>query len=472
MFNQETALTSQTPIRSAQSWIRERRGLFQFNLTHNWAKATPVVIPPASSQSLPGQFLQVTPSNALIIGAELLVQCLENQGVRYVFGPLEEEASLIAKALRESSIQFIATRHSRGAASMAHVYSRLTGQTGVCLAKSAQNSLDLLPGVVEAHLHNIPLVAITEQTIAEDLPLDSRDVLDLVSIFEPGLKWSQHIDQPEKIAAIVHQAFQQAQTTTKAGQPGAAHINLPEAIAVTAIAGLPLKPIPSARVVPVPPSFEQAAAWISKALIPLRSGRSGVLPSTVRKSLKGQPTSAPLKLSTQSRGNAGHPIQDIHIPFKPQTLIQTLQAVLHPQDILLADGGIHPEWLLCDDSCEFSSTCLTFHESASAGLTISGAIAAKLVRPRQNVITVTSVNGFMAHYPELEPARWLKTPFVTLICNPGGWYPNFVEIAKSMGFTGYRVTSSEGLIATLETALAQDTPTIIDCPVDYRDHSA
>lgn len=225
MFNPETTPTIPTPIRSARSWIHERRGLFQFNLTHNWAKATPVVIASASNLSLPGQFLQATPGKALITGAELLVQCLASQGVRYVFGPLEEDASLIAKALRESSIQVIATRHSRGAASMAHVYSRLTGQPGVCLAKSAQNSLDLLPGVVETHCHRIPLVAITEQAIVEDLPPDSRDVLDLVSIFEPGLKWSQHIDQPEKIAAIVQQAFQQAQTTTKTGQPGAAHID-------------------------------------------------------------------------------------------------------------------------------------------------------------------------------------------------------------------------------------------------------
>ena len=105
-------------------------------------------------------------------------------------------------------------------------------------------------------------------------------------------------------------------------------------------------------------------------------------------------------------------------------------------------------------------------------MAISGAIAAKLVYPKQNVVTVTSINGFMAHYPELEPVRWLKTPFVTLICNPGGWHPNFVEISKSMGFTGYRVTSSDGLIATLKTALAQDTPAIIDCPVDCRDYGA
>lgn len=113
MFNPETTPTIPTPIRSARSWIHERRGLFQFNLTHNWAKATPVVIASASNLSLPGQFLQATPGKALITGAELLVQCLASQGVRYVFGPLEEDASLIAKALRESSIQVIATQIGR-----------------------------------------------------------------------------------------------------------------------------------------------------------------------------------------------------------------------------------------------------------------------------------------------------------------------------------------------------------------------
>jgi len=64
--------------------------------------------------------------------AELLIRCLENEGVRYVFGLPGEENLHVLEALKQSSIQFITTRH-RGAAFMADVYGRLTGKSGVPL---------------------------------------------------------------------------------------------------------------------------------------------------------------------------------------------------------------------------------------------------------------------------------------------------------------------------------------------------
>ena len=66
--------------------------------------------------------------------AELLVQCLENEGVQYVFGLPGEENLHVLEALKKSSIQFITTRHEQGAAFMADVYGRLTGKAGVCLS--------------------------------------------------------------------------------------------------------------------------------------------------------------------------------------------------------------------------------------------------------------------------------------------------------------------------------------------------
>jgi acetolactate synthase I/II/III large subunit len=96
----------------------------------------------------------------------------------------------------------------------------------------------------------------------------------------------------------------------------------------------------------------------------------------------------------------------------------------------------------------------------------------------------------MMNMQELETALRLNTPFVTLIFNDGGYgliewkqmqhfgassfikfgNPDFVKLAESMGLKGYRVTEAAGLMPTLQEALAQDVPTVIDCPVDYREN--
>ncbi len=83
--------------------------------------------------------------------AELLVQCLEREGVRYVFGVPGEENLFLLEALGRSSIEFITTRHEQGAAFMADVYGRLTGQAGVCLSTLGPGATNLMTGVADAN---------------------------------------------------------------------------------------------------------------------------------------------------------------------------------------------------------------------------------------------------------------------------------------------------------------------------------
>ena len=80
--------------------------------------------------------------------AELLVRCLENEGVKYIFGIPGEENLDVMQALRNSSIQFITTRHEQGAAFMADVYGRLTGKAGVCFSTLGPGATNLVTGVV------------------------------------------------------------------------------------------------------------------------------------------------------------------------------------------------------------------------------------------------------------------------------------------------------------------------------------
>jgi acetolactate synthase-1/2/3 large subunit len=147
-------------------------------------------------------------------------------------------------------------------------------------------------------------------------------------------------------------------------------------------------------------------------------------------------------------------------------------------------------WMARHYHCDSPNTCLISNGFAAMGIAIPGAIAAKLVYPERNIVAVTGDGGFMMNCQELETAMRVGTPFVTLIFNDNGYgliewkqinqfgessfikfgNPDFVKFAESMGLKGYRVEAAADLIPILKEALAQPVPTVIDCPVDYREN--
>lgn len=197
--------------------------------------------------------------------ARLLVQCLENEGVEYVFGLPGEENLHVLQALKDSSIQFITTRHEQGAAFMADVYGRLTGKAGVCLSTLGPGATNLMTGVADANLDRAPLVAITGQVGTDRMHIESHQYLDLVAMFAPVTKWNAQIVRPSNTAEIVRKAFKIAQSE----KPGAVHIDLPENIAAMSVVGQPLRLDARERVYASFQSIERAAAAISKAENPI-----------------------------------------------------------------------------------------------------------------------------------------------------------------------------------------------------------
>jgi acetolactate synthase I/II/III large subunit len=169
--------------------------------------------------------------------AELLVRCLENEGVRHVFGIPGEETLALNAALAESEkIQFVLTRHEQGAAFMADVYGRLSSYPGVCLATLGPGATNLLTGVADAQLDRAPLVAITGQAGLERVHKESHQYIDVVRMFAPITKWSTRIAVPEATPEVVRKAFRLARLE----KPGATHIELPEDVAS---AEVDLKPL-------------------------------------------------------------------------------------------------------------------------------------------------------------------------------------------------------------------------------------
>src|SRR4051812_44359261 len=159
--------------------------------------------------------------------AHLLVRCLENEGVKYIFGVPGEENIDVMDALLESPIEFVTTHHEQGAAFMADVYGRLTGRAGVCMSTLGPGATNLITGVADANMDRAPIVAIAGQGATTRLHKESHQILDLVSMFQPITKYSTQILEPGIVPEIVRKAFKVAQTE----KPGATFIDFPENVA-------------------------------------------------------------------------------------------------------------------------------------------------------------------------------------------------------------------------------------------------
>ncbi|MEH7382067.1 acetolactate synthase large subunit [Bacillus sp. JJ1533] len=178
--------------------------------------------------------------------SDVLVHCLENEGVEYVFGIMGKETLDLMDSLSKSKqITYINVRHEQGAAFMADVYGRLAKKVGVCLATLGPGATNLLTGISSATLDHSPVVAITGQAGFESQHKEAHQYLDIVKMFEPATKWSVQIKDSKTIPTIIRKGFRVAQME----KPGAVLIELPENLApeMTTSQPIPVTPIPISK---------------------------------------------------------------------------------------------------------------------------------------------------------------------------------------------------------------------------------
>jgi len=215
--------------------------------------------------------------------AQLLVRCLENEGVRYVFGIPGEETLDLNAALEDSDkIQFVLTRHEQAAAFMADVYGRLSSFPGVCLATLGPGATNLLTGVADAQLDRAPLVAITGQAGLERVHLESHQYIDVVQMFTPVTKWSTRVSVPESVPEVARKAFRLARLE----KPGATHIELPEDVAKEEVRSAPLELRRTSYPQAQREAIDRAAEIINAAKSPVILAGNGV----TRRNAVGNPT--------------------------------------------------------------------------------------------------------------------------------------------------------------------------------------
>ncbi|SEW19223.1 acetolactate synthase-1/2/3 large subunit [Cognatiyoonia koreensis] len=214
--------------------------------------------------------------------SDLMVKCLAAAGVQRIFGVPGEENADFMIALEKSEIDFVLTRHEQGAAFMAAVHGRLTGEVGVCLGTLGPGATNLMTGVAQANMDNTPLIVITGQAGLERQHKESHQMMDVMRMMAPITKWQASVKTPETIPEIVSQAVR----TATAERPGAVHIELPEDIAGQDSDGAPLH---FTTPPPAVPNLDQTArVWsrIAEASSPIVIAGHGVIRSGASEELR------------------------------------------------------------------------------------------------------------------------------------------------------------------------------------------
>ena len=530
--------------------------------------------------------------------ADLLVECLIEEGVEYIFGIPGEENLALMNAIYDSSIKFITVRHEQGAAFIADVYGRLTGKAGVCLSTLGPGATNLITGVADAYSDGAPLVAITGQVGTERMHITSHQFLDLTKMFEPITKRTKMVVRPDTIGEIVRLAFKYAENE----KPGATHIDLPVNIAKMPVPEheKPLKKKIAPKEYAELDTVQDAAGLIFQAKNPVILAGSGVVRGHAAQALTefAMKLKIPVINTMMAKGvipldnkysmwtvgipqkdyqnkileeadlviavgydiveyapakwNPEGKVQIIHVdmrpahinklyqpevevvgdisdsllqigrrtarhqepekaleikarmvaehesytgdasfPMKPQRILQDVRKVMGKDDIVISDVGAHKMWIARHYQCYKPNTCIISNGFATMGISVPGAIGARLVYPDKKILAICGDGGFMMNCQEFETALRAKTPFVTLIFNDSSYglikwkqmdqyhkncyvdftNPDFVKFAESMGAIGYRIEKAEDLVPTLEKAFQQKVPVIIDCPVDYSENT-
>ena len=362
------------------------------------------------------------------------MKCLENEGVKYVFGIPGEENLDMMNALEKSDIRVVVVRHEQGAAFMADMYGRLTGKAGVCFSTLGPGATNLITGTADANSDGAPLIAITGQVGTERMHLTSHQYLDLVELFAPITKRSKQIVNPNSVNEIVRIAFKYAESE----KPGACHVDLPTNVAKlpvsSGIAAQPLKKPERDKEYASFSSIDQAAAMIFKAEHPvILVGHSAV------------------------RNHAGEALTSFADALKIP-VVNTMMA-----KGIIPFNNKYSMWTIGIPQKDYQN----------------------------KVLAISGDGGFMMNSQEYETALREGTPIVTLIFSDASYglikwkqmdhfghncfvdfqNPDFVKYAESMHAKGYRVERAEDLLPILEDAFQQKVPCIIDCPVDYSENT-
>ena len=183
---------------------------------------------------------------------------------------------------RSERIEFVLCRHEQGAAFMAEIHGRLTGEPAVCLGTLGPGAANLITGVADANMDRAPVLVLTGQGSSDRLHKESHQVMDVVGMFGPVTKWAHQIIRADNIPEVVRKAVRLAGTE----KPGATHIELPEDIARHETSERPLAVHRLRRSVPADKVVDQAFELIRSSRRPVILAGNGAIRKRASKQLR------------------------------------------------------------------------------------------------------------------------------------------------------------------------------------------
>ena len=163
----------------------------------------------------------------LLSGAEIIMECLVQEGVEVMFGyPGGAILPTYDAMTKYPQLRHVLVRHEQGASHMADGYARATGKVGVCIATSGPGATNLVTGMATAMMDSVPVVAITGQVTRGSIGTDAFQETDVTGVTIPVTKHNYLVDDVNELAHIIREAFHIART----GRPGPVLIDIPKDI--------------------------------------------------------------------------------------------------------------------------------------------------------------------------------------------------------------------------------------------------
>src|SRR5688572_18923345 len=160
-----------------------------------------------------------------ITGAEIVVRCLQEEGVEYVFGyPGGAVLFLYDELFKQNKVKHVLVRHEQGAIHAADGYARSTDKPGVALVTSGPGVTNAVTGIATAYMDSIPLVILTGQVPTAAIGQDAFQECDTVGITRPCVKHNFLVKDVRELASTINKAFYLAQT----GRPGPVLVDIPK----------------------------------------------------------------------------------------------------------------------------------------------------------------------------------------------------------------------------------------------------
>ena len=183
-------------------------------------------------------------------GSQIVIKCLEEQGVDTIFGyPGGCILNIYDEIYKSPQIKHVLTSHEQGASHAADGYARATGKVGVCMATSGPGATNLVTGIATAYMDSVPLVAITANVGVNLLGKDSFQEVDIAGVCMPITKYSMIVKDVKKLADSIRRAF----VIAKSGRPGPVLVDITKDVTAATCDYEPMWP---AEIMPVTDTIE------------------------------------------------------------------------------------------------------------------------------------------------------------------------------------------------------------------------